>query len=32
MAMIMGEEVPSMDEVKIKMVDYFKNRFVGFKN
>ena len=32
MAMIMGEEVPSMAEVKIKMVDYFKNRFVGFKN
>ncbi len=32
MSMIMGEEVPSMDEVKIKMVDYFKNRFVGFKN
>ena len=32
MAMIMGEEVPSMDEVKIKMVDYFENRFVGFKN
>ena len=32
MATIMGEEVPSMDEVKIKMVDYFKNRFVGFKN
>ena len=32
MAMIMGEEVPSMDEVKIKMVDYFKNRFDGFKN
>ena len=32
MAMIMGEEVPSMYEVKIKMVDYFKNRFVGFKN
>ena len=32
MAMIMGEEVPSMDEVKIKMVDYFKNRFVGFEN
>ena len=32
MAMIMGEEVPSMDEVKVKMVDYFKNRFVGFKN
>jgi lipoate-protein ligase B len=32
MAMIMGEEVPSMGEVKIKMVDYFKNRFVGFKN
>ena len=32
MAMIMGEEVPSMDEVKIKMVDYFKNRFVGFKD
>ncbi|MBT5734974.1 lipoyl(octanoyl) transferase LipB [bacterium] len=32
MAMIMGEEVPSMDEVKIKMVDYFKNRFAGFKN
>ena len=32
MAMIMGEEVPSIDEVKIKMVDYFKNRFVGFKN
>ena len=32
MAMIMGEEVPSMDEVKIKMVDYFKNRFVGLKN
>ena len=32
MAMIMGEEVPSMDEVKLKMVDYFKNRFVGFKN
>ena len=32
MAMIMGEKVPSMDEVKIKMVDYFKNRFVGFKN
>ena len=32
MAVIMGEEVPSMDEVKIKMVDYFKNRFVGFKD
>ena len=32
MAMIMGEEVPSIDEVKIKMVDYFKNRFDGFKN
>ena len=32
MAMIMGEEAPSMDEVKIKMIDYFKNRFVGFKN
>ena len=32
MAMIMGEEVPSMDEVKVKMVDYFKNRFDGFKN
>lgn len=32
MAMIMGEEVPSMDEVKVKMVDYFKNRFAGFKN
>ena len=32
MAMIMGEEVPSMDEVKVKMVDYFKNRFVCFKN
>lgn len=32
MAMIMGEEVPSMAEVKIKMVDYFKNRFVGFKD
>lgn len=32
MAMIMGEEVPSVDEVKLKMVDYFKNRFVGFKN
>ena len=32
MAMIMGEEVPSIDEVKIKMVDYFKNRFTGFKN
>jgi len=32
MAMIMGEEVPSIDEVKIKMVDYFKNRFEGFKN
>ena len=32
MAMIMGEEVPTMDEVKIKMVDYFKNRFVGFKD
>ena len=32
MAMIMGEEVPSMVEVKIKMVDYFKNRFVGFKD
>ena len=32
MAMIMGEEAPSMAEVKIKMVDYFKNRFVGFKN
>ena len=32
MAMIMGEEVPSMAEVKIKMVYYFKNRFVGFKN
>ncbi|MDB2351239.1 lipoyl(octanoyl) transferase LipB [Candidatus Marinimicrobia bacterium] len=32
MAMIMGEEVPSMAEVKIKMVDYFKNRFAGFKN
>ena len=32
MAMIMGEEVPSMDEVKVKMVAYFKNRFVGFKN
>lgn len=32
MAMIMGEEVPSMAEVKIKMVDYFKNRFVSFKN
>ena len=32
MAVIMGKEVPSMDEVKIKMVDYFKNRFVGFKD
>ena len=32
MAVIMGEEVPSMDEVKIKMVDYFKNRFAGFKD
>ena len=32
MATIMGEEVPSMVEVKIKMVDYFKNRFVGFKD
>jgi len=32
MAMIMGEKVPSMDEVKIKMVDYFENRFVGYKN
>ena len=32
MAMIMGEEVPSMVEVKIKMVDYFKNRCVGFKD
>ena len=32
MAMIMGEEVPSMAEVKIKMVDYFKNRIVGFKD
>ena len=32
MAMIMGKKVPSMDEVKIKMVDYFENRFVGFKN
>ena len=32
MAMIMGEEVPSIDEVKIKMVDYFKNRFDGFKD
>ena len=32
MAMIMGEEAPSMAEVKIKTVDYFKNRFVGFKN
>ena len=32
MATILGEEVPSMVEVKIKMVDYFKNRFVGFKD
>jgi lipoate-protein ligase B len=32
MAMIMGEKVPSMDEVKIKMVNYFENRFVGYKN
>ena len=32
MAMIMGEKVPSMDEVKIKMVDHFENRFVGYKN
>ena len=32
MAKIMGKEVPSMEEIKGKMINHFKNRFAGFKN
>ena len=32
MAKIMGNEVPSMDEVKTKMTKYFTKNFVGYKN
>jgi len=32
MAKIMGNEVPSMDEVKTKMTKHFTKNFVGYKN
>ena len=32
MAKIMGNEVPSMDEIKAKMTKYFTKNFVGYKN
>ena len=32
MAKIMGNEVPSMDEVKAKMTKHFTKNFVGYKN
>ena len=32
MAKIMGNEVPSMDEVKAKMAKHFTKNFVGYKN
>ena len=32
MAKIMGNEVPSMDEVKTKMTKHFTKIFVGYKN
>ena len=32
MANIMGNEVPSMDEVKAKMTKHFNKNFVGYKN
>ena len=32
MAKIMGNEVPSMDEIKAKMAKYFTKNFVGYKN
>ena len=32
MAKIMGNEVPSMDEVKTKMTNHFTKNFVGYKN
>ena len=32
MAKIMGNEVPSMDEIKIKMTKRFTKNFVGYKN
>ena len=32
MAKIMGNEVPSMDEVKVKMTKHFTKNFVGYKN
>ena len=32
MAKIMGNEVPSMDEIKAKITKYFTKNFVGYKN
>jgi lipoate-protein ligase B len=32
MAKVMGNEVPSMDEVKAKMTKHFTKNFVGYKN
>ena len=32
MAKIMGNEVPSMDEIKAKMTKHFTKNFVGYKN
>ena len=32
MAKIMGNEVPSMDEIKTKMTKHFTKNFVGYKN
>ena len=32
MAEIMGNEVPSMDEIKAKITKYFTKNFVGYKN
>ena len=32
MAKIMGNEVPSMDEVKTKMTKHFTKNFIGYKN
>ena len=32
MAKIMGKDVPSMKEIKVKIINNFKNRFMGVKN
>ena len=31
MAKIMGDEVPSMDEIKLKIINLFSRNFVGIK-